>query len=58
MKTPMLTAKTVFACLSRFFHRLGADRPEEWDRMYLCSMAPMSAGALRHNEEAEHIHDY
>ena len=58
MKISVISAKTVLSRLSRFFHRFGADRPEEWDRMYLCSMAPMSAGALRHNEEAEHIHDY
>ena len=28
-----------------------------WDRVSLCSMAPMSADAFRHNEEAEHYYD-
>ena len=29
-----------------------------WDRVSLCSMAPLSADAFRHNEEAEHSHDH
>lgn len=27
------------------------------ERVYLCSVAPMSAGALRENEEAERVHN-
>ncbi len=26
---------------------------QEWDRVSLCSMAPLSADAFRHNQEAE-----
>lgn len=32
---------------------LNAGPQQDWDRAYLCSVAPMSAGALRVNEEAE-----
>ena len=35
---------------------MNAGPEQDWDRAYLCSMAPMSAGALRVNEEAEHTH--
>lgn len=42
----------------RVFWRYMNGRPNQgWERAYLCSMAPLSAGALRHNEEAEHTHD-
>jgi hypothetical protein len=30
----------------------------EWDRVSLCSMAPLSADALRHNEQAERGHGH
>ena len=32
----------------------GPRESEAWDRVNLCSMAPLSADAFRHNEEAEH----
>ena len=39
-----------------FWSYMNAGPEQDWDRAYLCSMAPMSAGALRVNEEAEHTH--
>jgi hypothetical protein len=33
------------------------DSPD-WDRVSLCSMAPLSADAFRHNEEAERSHGH
>ena len=32
----------------------GPRESESWNRASLCSMAPLSADAFRHNEEAEH----
>ena len=39
-----------------FWNYMNAGPEQDWNRAYLCSMAPMSAGALRDNEEAEHTH--
>jgi hypothetical protein len=30
----------------------------DWDRVSLCSMAPLSADAFRHNREAEQNHGH
>ena len=45
-------ARIVLARLRAFFTARGDSR--SWDRVSLCSMAPLSADAFRHNEEAEH----
>ena len=49
-------AQQMLARIRHFWSYMNAGPQAEWDRVYLCSMAPMSAGALRENEEAQHIH--
>ena len=56
MVLTITNAKQMLAHFRRFWSYLNAGPQQEWDRVYLCSMAPMSAGALRQNEEAERIH--
>ena len=41
---------------ARFWSYMNEGPQQDWDRVYLCSVAPMSAGALRVNEEAERTH--
>ena len=31
---------------------------QDWDRVSLCSLAPLSADAFRHNQEAERSHGH
>lgn len=61
----MTTFKTVeantrllklMAGLRAFWSRMNEGPQAEWDRAYLCSMAPMSAEALRGNVEAGRSH--
>lgn len=40
------------AGLRAFWNHMNEGPQAEWDRAYLCSMAPMSAEALRENVEA------
>ncbi len=52
----MIYAKQMLARIRHFWSYMNAGPQENWDRVYLCSVAPMSAGALRENEEAERVH--
>ncbi|MBV9849392.1 MAG: hypothetical protein JO250_06870 [Armatimonadetes bacterium] len=49
-------ARRALACLRALFANRNDSRA--WDRASLCSMAPLSADAFRHNEEAEHSHGH
>ena len=51
------TAHKMLDRLRVFWRYMNAGPEQDWERVYLCSMAPMSAGALRRNEEAEHSHN-
>lgn len=42
----------IFAGLRAFWNHMNEGPQQDWDRAYLCSMAPMSAEALRENVEA------
>lgn len=42
----------IMAGLRTFWNHMNEGPQAEWDRAYLCSMAPMSAEALRENVEA------
>lgn len=44
------------AGLRAFWSHINEGPQAEWDRAYLCSMAPMSAEALRENVEASRSH--
>ncbi len=52
----MLTQR-FFASLHAFWSRMNEGPQKDWDRVYLCSMAPMSAEALRENVEAGRSHN-
>ena len=52
-----LTTQKLLHSLHTFWRYMNAGPQQDWERAYLCSMAPMSAGALRRNEEAEHVHN-
>lgn len=56
MTLTIINPKLMLANIRRFWIYMNAGPQQEWDRAHLCSMAPMSAGALRENEEAERIH--
>ena len=56
MTLSIIHAKQMLARICHFWSYMNAGPQEEWDRVYLCSVAPMSAGALRENEEAERTH--
>lgn len=51
-----MNAGQILGRLRRFLSYLNEGPQRDWDRVYLCSVAPMSAGALRVNEEAERTH--
>jgi len=51
-----LTTRAMLDRIRQFWSYMNAGPQQDWDRAYLCSMAPLSAGALRDNEEAEHTH--
>ena len=51
-----LTAQKMLHSIHVFWRYMNAGPEQNWERAYLCSMAPLSASALRHNEEAEHTH--
>ncbi len=46
----------IVAGLRAFWSHMNEGPQAEWDRAYLCSMAPMSAEALRGNVEAGRSH--
>ena len=46
------TMQKIFAGLRAFWNHMNEGPQTDWDRAYLCSMAPMSAEALRENVEA------
>jgi hypothetical protein len=50
------SAKQTLVRLRRFWSYWNAGPQQDWDRVYLCSVAPISAEALRGNEEAERAH--
>ena len=50
------TLHRIFAGLRAFWNHMNEGPQQDWDRAYLCSMAPMSAEALRGNEEAGRSH--
>ena len=54
--TVTLTARKMMDGFHAVWRYLNAGPQADWERAYLCSMAPLSAGALRRNEEAEHAH--
>lgn len=49
-------AGRVLIRLRRFWSYWNAGPQQDWDRAYLCSVAPISASALRENEEAQRAH--
>lgn len=51
-----MTTQAMLHRIRLLWNYMNAGPYQDWDRAYLCSMAPMSAGALRDNEEAEHTH--
>ena len=55
MQTPMKTAQTLLAKLAQRL-TFWKERADRWDRVYLCSMAPMSAEFVRDYEEAQRHH--
>ena len=56
MMLTMPTAQQMLGHIRRFWNYLNEGPQQDWDRVYLCSVAPMSAVALRVNEEAERTH--
>ena len=50
------TMQRIFAGLRAFWSHINEGPQQDWDRVYLCSMAPMSAEALRENVEAGRSH--
>ncbi len=46
----------IMISLRAFWSHMNEGPQAEWDRAYLCSMAPMSAEALRGNVEAGRSH--
>ena len=48
----------MFASLRSFWSHMNEGPQHDYDRAYLCSVAPMSAEALRGSEEAERGHDF
>ena len=46
----------LMASLRALWNHMNEGPQAEWDRAYLCSMAPMSAEALRGNVEAGRSH--
>ncbi len=52
-----MTTQKILHGIRAFWRYMNAGPQQDWERAYLCSMAPMSAGALRRNEEAEHTHN-
>ena len=47
----------IMASLRALWSHMNEGPQAEWDRAYLCSMAPMSAEALRENVEAGRSHN-
>lgn len=56
MNRTLTTAKTIIARIGRFFASFDREGRQDWDRAYLCSMAPTVADTLRHTEDAERHH--
>jgi hypothetical protein len=48
--------KKMFAGLRSFWSHMNEGPQSDYERNYLCSVAPMSAEMLRGNEEAERGH--
>ena len=55
-RRPKVFSEKVLLNLRTFWNRMNEGPQAEWDRVYLCSMAPMSAEALRENVEAGRSH--
>jgi len=58
MTPTKMNIKQMLGRICRFWSYLNEGPQRDWDRVYLCSVAPMSAGALRVNEEAERTHTH
>jgi hypothetical protein len=56
MQTAMNAARGLMAHLIRLVNSWKQDRTEGWDRVYLCSAAPLGAEFVRDYEEAERHH--
>ncbi len=56
MQTSMNNARKFVADLFRRMASWQAGQADRWDRVSLCSMAPISAGFVRDQEEAERRH--
>lgn len=56
MTLTLMNAKQMMGRIRRLLSYLNEGPQQDWDRVYLCSVAPMSASALRVNEEAERTH--
>jgi hypothetical protein len=50
------TMQKIVANLRAFWSHMNEGPQGDWDRAHLCSMAPMSAEALRENVEAGRSH--
>ena len=51
------TVKKMLTGLRSLWSYMNEGPQNDGERAYLCSVAPMSAGALRQNEEAERVHN-
>lgn len=51
-----ITTAAMLDRLRHFWNYMNAGPEQDWNRNHLCSMAPMSAGALRDTEEAGHTY--
>ena len=55
-RPPKIFSQKLLSNLRAFWSHMNEGPQAEWDRVYLCSMAPMSAEALRENVEAGRSH--
>ena len=55
-RLPKIFSEKILSNLRAFWSHMNEGPQAEWDRAYLCSMAPMSAEALRGNVEAGRSH--
>ena len=56
MQKMMNAARGLMAYFARILASWKQDRTERWDRVYLCSAAPLGAEFVRDYEEAENHH--
>ncbi len=51
------TVKKMLTGLRSLWSYMNEGPQHDYERVYLCSVAPMSAEALRENQEAERVHN-